>query len=911
MTRLAAFLLAWLLAGSAWAQGAPLALAGSERYNLAPYLHYLEDPGQELELADILAPAQQQRFQPVKAGGPAANFGLTASAIWLKVDLATPAGADPAWLLELAYPPMDDIQLFVPDARSGYQLQRSGDLLPFASRSIVHRNHVLPVQLASGAVSTLYLRLTTKGTMAVPLNLWRPAALWQSDQKTYALLSVYFGLLAGLLLYNLLLYVSVRDGAYLVYVLFVTGMAIAQSALTGLGFQYVWPDYPWWNGVSPAVGMCLAAVFGLLFARAFLGSAQGMPRLDRILLVLMAAWAITLVTALTMNYWVPTWLITVWAPLSVVVLFISGLLALRRGHGGARYYFAAWAVLLAGVFMQFLHNTGVLPANNFTSNALLFGSSLEMVLLSFALAARINVARRFKEQAQARINAEHRMVEALSESQKRLQTVLEEREIILENSIIGIVFLTAKGRLRWANRAMLEMFKAGDGQVASMEPFYLSRAQYLEVGAEVAAAVARGEVYQRELQMQQFDGTRLWILLSGKAVSPTDLEQGTVWVIMDITRRKELEAQLQRTMSEREAILNNAVVGIVLSVRRRHEWVNEKFAEMLGYPRQVLIGQGSDYLHPDTVTWERFGVEARAALLETNAYNCEMQLKRRDGELFWVQMGGSCVKPNDPDSGVIWTFLDITDRKASEAEMREALEQQKALNALRSRFVAMTSHEFRTPLAAILSAEQVLRHYGEQLKEPDRTETLDSIAAGVQRMSRMLDRVLLLGRADAQMLDFQPAEIDLPALCWQLVDEARAQLPESSSLVVFQPQPGLGRGVYDEKLLRHIFGNLLSNAIKYSPGGGRVLFTAAREDGATVFRVEDSGIGIPPEELPYLFDSFHRASNVGAIQGTGLGLAIVKNAVERHGGTIAVESELGKGTTFTVRLPAAGPSPPH
>src|SRR5678815_440276 len=105
-------------------------------------------------------------------------------------------------------------------------------------------------------------------------------------------------------------------------------------------------------------------------------------------------------------------------------------------------------------------------------------------------------------------------------------------------------------------------------------------------------------------------------------VSSDDLDQGTVWVIMDITRRKELEEQLHHTMSEREAILNNAVVGIVLSVKRRHEWVNEKFARMLGYPREVLIGQGSDYLHPDTESWQRFGVEARAALIETNGYTC-------------------------------------------------------------------------------------------------------------------------------------------------------------------------------------------------------------------------------------------------------------------------------------------------
>jgi signal transduction histidine kinase len=253
---------------------------------------------------------------------------------------------------------------------------------------------------------------------------------------------------------------------------------------------------------------------------------------------------------------------------------------------------------------------------------------------------------------------------------------------------------------------------------------------------------------------------------------------------------------------------------------------------------------------------------------------------------------------------VIWTFLDITERKKSESEIREALEQQKALNELRSRFVAMTSHEFRTPLAAIMSAEELLRHYGERLPPAERNEILDSIAAGVRRMSRMMDRVLLLGKADAGMLDFTPERIQLAPLCRQFVEEARAQQPQDRSDVKLSIDPGAAEGSYDEKLLRHIFSNLLSNALKYSPGGGEVRFDVRREASATVFEVADQGIGIPPDEIGHLFESFHRASNVGAIQGTGLGLAIVKNAVEMHGGAIEVESRLGEGTTFRVSLPS-------
>jgi len=325
----------------------------------------------------------------------------------------------------------------------------------------------------------------------------------------------------------------------------------------------------------------------------------------------------------------------------------------------------------------------------------------------------------------------------------------------------------------------------------------------------------------------------------------------------------------------------------------------------MGTTREALMGQKSSYIHPDLATWEQFGREARATLIESGSYISERQLKRANGQVFWAQMAGSCIQPNDPDSGVIWTFLDITERKQSEEDTREALEQQRALNELRTRFVAMTSHEFRTPLAAILSAEELLRHYGNRLPELEKQEILDSIAGGVQRMTRMLDRVLLLGKADAQLLEFEPRQVDLRSLCQEWLEEARMQQPGSLCTLELNYTCSAQSGLFDDRLLRHIFGNLLSNAVKYSPLGGTVRLSVFDGGAEVVMEVSDQGIGIPEGEISHLFESFHRASNVGGIQGTGLGLAIVKNAVECHNGHIAVRSTAGEGSTFSVRLPRA------
>lgn len=169
-------------------------------------------------------------------------------------------------------------------------------------------------------------------------------------------------------------------------------------------------------------------------------------------------------------------------------------------------------------------------------------------------------------------------------------------------------------------------------------------------------------------------------------------------------------------------------------------------------------------------------------------------------------------------------------------------------------------------------------------------------------MTLMLDRILLIGKAEAEMLEFAPKAIDLRVLLEELVKEASLQHPAATSSIAVDWQLDATERAFDEKLCRHIFSNLLSNALKYSPDGDAVAVRVRAVDGHTVFEIQDQGIGIPADELHHLFDSFHRASNVGAIAGTGLGLSIVKKSIELHGGTISVASTLGKGTCFTVVL---------
>jgi len=403
---------------------------------------------------------------------------------------------------------------------------------------------VLPVILKPGTPATLYLQVKSEGSVTVPATLWQPAAMWEHDQAAYGAFGLYFGLLIGLFIYNLLLFVSVRDKVYLVYVGYVAGMALFQVTLTGLGNQFLWPELTWWNSRSPPAGTVMVATFGLLFARTFLLSAARTPRLDKFILAQVGIFMIALVVLLAYSYTLASYIATGLVLVSVATLMVAGIFGLRHGHPGARNFLIAWAVLLLSVVLQALHNIGTLPSNVLTSNAVLFGSALEMLLLSFALADRINVARRFKEQAQVRLAAERALIQAMSVSHEQLKTSLEEREAIIDNSIAGICFLTPQGRMRWANPRMLDILGARGRDIESMEPFYLTREHYLEVGKAVAERVKRGRVYETEMQIRRLDGREIWIALSGKGVVLEARVRGTVWVIVDISQRKHLEEEL-------------------------------------------------------------------------------------------------------------------------------------------------------------------------------------------------------------------------------------------------------------------------------------------------------------------------------------------------------------------------------
>ena len=403
---------------------------GATSIALATRVSIFEDTDGRLTLADVQRRGNEFRPAQVK-GDEALNFGYSSSAWWLRFELEPAPAAPRDWLLEVAFPTLDSVEYFGP----GGEHLSTGDRLPFARRPLVHRNFVFPVHLGEAAANTVWLRIVSEGTLTVPLRLWQAEAFWQDSQSGYAVLSVYFGMLLALALYNLLLWFSLRDHNYLTYVLFAASMAVGQLSLNGLGNQFLWPDWPTWGNLAFTVGFAAAGLFGALFTRGFLETRRNLPRLDGAVTGLAALFAVCIVVALAAPYRLAAILTSLTGVTFAVVAVLAGLRCWRAGRPGASTFLLAWTVLLLGVAVVGLRNLNLLPTTFLSFYAMQMGSALEMLLLSFALADRINGLRRAKDAAQSEALAtKQQMVGALQRSEASLERRVAERTTELEEA---------------------------------------------------------------------------------------------------------------------------------------------------------------------------------------------------------------------------------------------------------------------------------------------------------------------------------------------------------------------------------------------------------------------------------------------------------------------------------------------
>jgi len=370
--------------------------------------------------------------------------------------------------------------------------------------------------------------------------------------------------------------------------------------------------------------------------------------------------------------------------------------------------------------------------------------------------------------------------------------------------------------------------------------------------------------------------------------------------------RKRAQEALRESEEKFRALFEATSTGVMIHDEHQYLEVNPAILRMFGYQSAAdLLGKNPVFTSPPFQP----GGEPTAELARRRIAECAQHgtarfdwlARRADGTDFPVEviltrieMGGRQLMQA--------VVNDISERKRAEVEMWRALERERELSQLKSNFVSMVSHEFRTPLGIILSSAQILSDYLDQLPAAERREHLEAIAKSSKHMASLMEEVLVLSRMESGKLAFEPALLDLAIIGRRLVEEVQSATG-STCPIDLTVDADCAAARADERLLRHILTNVLTNAVKYSAPGTPVGFRIERENHQAVCRVRDRGIGIPEADLRRLFSAFHRGRNVGQVPGSGLGLVIVKRCVELHGGSIRVDSQVGEGTTVTVRLP--------
>ncbi|NEO33856.1 MAG: PAS domain S-box protein [Symploca sp. SIO3C6] len=501
--------------------------------------------------------------------------------------------------------------------------------------------------------------------------------------------------------------------------------------------------------------------------------------------------------------------------------------------------------------------------------------------------------------------AEHQQTEAaLRQSEELLRRVFNEAPV-------GMALADKDYRFFKVNRILTEMLGYTESELIGMTFIDITYPEDLNETNSFIQHLHKGQIGSFRLTKRYLKKNQeiLWANVTVIALQDEKGELIDMGMVEDITEGKKTFEALQQSEARYRAIVEDQTELICrFQADGTLTFVNDAYCRYFGKQRSELIGYNFVQFIPvedqeipsqivNSLSWEK-----PISTGETRVISAE-------GTICWQQWT-SRILFDEQGNFIEYQAVgrDITKLKQAEAEVRTALAKEKEISELRSKFVSLVSHEFRTPLTTIQSSAQILERYSNRLSEEKKISHHYRIQRGVERITKLLDEVLLIGKAEAGKLKFEPAPMDLVAFCYELVESQRISASPKHTLTFIERFLGNSRseGAYaqmDGNLLEHILTNLLSNAIKYSPEGGTIEFELICNSQSATFRIQDNGIGIPPEDLGQLFESFKRASNVTNIPGTGMGLAIVKQCVDLHRGTIAVDSELGVGSTFTVTMP--------
>lgn len=384
-----AFLLAMLPAAHAAGSDMPATIAiDSASVNgmlIGHAISYLIDRDAALTIEQVIDSSRSREW--IKSTRQIPGFGFTANAYWIRIPLCNTAPRQLEFLIEVGYGLLDDVQLFIPQGAS-FTVRLSGDLKPFRQREIKHHNFIFPLVQQPG-MSVYYLRVHSTCAMNIPLKIWSPDTFTSATRDHHLVMGIIYGILLIMSLYNLIVFCSTRDIAYLYYVLFIVSYSALTLALSGMGFQYVWPDTPWLCNSVPLF-LFLTIATGIVFSQRFLHLAEYAPHINFVHTLFAGISLVMAAASCMLPYRISINLAAGLAVFILIFLYLTEIGLFRKGSRASRFSLIAWTAVVIGALSTLIMNFGAIPNNFFTIWGFQIGGIANIVVFSFGLLDKVN-----------------------------------------------------------------------------------------------------------------------------------------------------------------------------------------------------------------------------------------------------------------------------------------------------------------------------------------------------------------------------------------------------------------------------------------------------------------------------------------------------------------------------------------
>lgn len=497
----------------------------------------------------------------------------------------------------------------------------------------------------------------------------------------------------------------------------------------------------------------------------------------------------------------------------------------------------------------------------------------------------------------------------ITERQKA-ESKLMMQSLAFEAFTLAIIITDINGNIQWANSSFSSLSGYEMSEIIGKNPSQIvnSGKQGREFYQNMWNTILSGKVWSGELINRRKDGS---LFPEELTITPVMDYMGKITnfiaIKIDITSRKEMETALKISEERWHFALVASGDGVWdLNLTNHDVFISDQCKTMLGYSPSEISGDLASWkklVHPDDLEICRNDFFKHLSG-EIGIYSSEYRMRCKDGSYIWVQDHGKVIDCSSDGKPlrITGTHKNITNSKLHEEQLKLGIEKEKELNELKSRFVATTSHEFRTPLASILMISETLISYHQKMNISQLKARLGKIKNHVLHLTDIVNNVLQLSKMQEGKIVFKPKKVELVAISRDIIDGFNSGKSFNNQITFNSPFKVLFINI-DDRLIIQAINNLISNAIKYSDEEFSVDIGLRLWNNELIFTVRDKGIGIPEKDIKHLFTPFFRAGNTASIQGNGLGLSIVRESLILHGGRVSCSNNADKGSTFTLHFP--------